>query len=149
MQKTTREEVEAMIDKFIAEIGLKKESTYNPQRRAWYWTKGSAKVEVFIHEIKFETHSRFYLRIFSPIIKVPTSNVQEFYRRLLEMNDSKLGVKLSILAGSEQVYATFERDIQGIDYEELKVCIYDLEWWADLLDDELAQQYGSGGPAPR
>jgi hypothetical protein len=149
MQKTTREEAEAMVDKFIAEIGLTKESTYNPQRKAWYWTKGSAKLEVFIHEIKFETHSRFYLRIFSPIIKVPTTNTLEFYRNLLEMNDSKLGVKLSIMAGSDQVYATFERDIQGIDYEELKVCVYDLEWWADLLDDELGKKFGNGGPAPR
>ncbi|MFL5727913.1 MAG: YbjN domain-containing protein [Cytophagaceae bacterium] len=149
MQKTTREAVEAMVDQFVVEIGLTKQQTYNAERRAWYWTKGSAKIEVFIQEIKFETHSRFYLRIFSPIIKVPASNTQEFYRRLLEMNDTKLGLKLSIMPGSDQVYATFERDIDGIEYAELKVCIYDLEWWADLLDDELTKQYGDGGPAPR
>jgi hypothetical protein len=144
----TRDDVEAMINKFIIQIGLTKEQTYNAEKRAWYWKKGSASIEVFIHEIKFEAHSRFYLRVFSPLLKVPATNTQEFYRRLLEMNDSKLGVKLSIMPGSDQVYATFERDIKGIDYDELATCISDLEWWADVLDDELKQQY-TGGQAPR
>ena len=87
------------------------------------------------------------MRIFSPIIKVPENNQANFYKKLLEINDSKLGVKLTLLPGSTQVYATFERDIKGIDYEELATCIADLEWWADELDDELAVEFSGGQPA--
>lgn len=145
---TTREQVEEMIHRFVAEAGMNREQVYKPEKKAWYWTRGSAKIEVFIQEIKFENAaSRFYLRIFSPLIKIPQTNTQEFYRRLLEMNDSKLGVKITIMPGSDQVYATYERDIKGIDYDELVTCVADLEWWADALDDELAHSYG-GGEAP-
>ena len=139
--------VEAMIDAYVKEIGLTKEQTYNTEKKAWYWVKGSARIEVFIQEINFDTHARQYLRIFSPIIKVPENNQANFYKKLLEVNDSKLGVKLTLLPGSTQVYATFERDIKGIDYEELATCIADLEWWADELDDELAAEFSGGQPA--
>jgi hypothetical protein len=145
---TTREQVEEMIHRFVAEAGMQREQVYNAEKRAWYWNRGSAKIEVFIQEIKFDNNfSRYYLRVFSPVIKVPQQNTQEFYRRLLEMNDTKLGVKLTIMPGSDQVYATYERDVKGIDYDELVTCIADLEWWADALDDELVQQFG-GGQAP-
>jgi hypothetical protein len=142
-----KEKVEAMIDAYVAEIGLSKEQTYNAEKGAWYWVKGSARIEVFIQEISFDTHSRYYLRVFSPIIKVPPQNHLNFFKKLLEINDSKLGVKLTLLPGSDQVYATFERDIKGIDYEELATCIADLEWWADELDDELAAEFAGGQPA--
>jgi hypothetical protein len=146
---TTREQVEEMIHKFVETSGMSKEQVYNTEKRAWYWNRGSAKIEVFIQEIKFDpAYSRYYLRIFSPIFKVPQINQLEFYRQLLEMNDSKLGVKLTIMPGSDQVYATYERDIKGIDYDELVTCIADLEWWADSLDDELVRTFG-GDQAPR
>ncbi len=146
LMENIREQVEAMIDAYVAEIGLTKEQTYNPEKRAWYWVKGSARIEVFVQEISFDTHSRYYLRIFSPLIKVPSHHQIEFFRRLLEINDSKLGVKLTLLPGTDQIYATFERDIKGIDYEELATCIADMEWWADELDDELASEFAGGQP---
>ncbi|TAH26695.1 MAG: hypothetical protein EAZ07_03305 [Cytophagales bacterium] len=141
-----KQQVELMVDTYVKEIGLTKEQTYNKEKKAWYWVKGSARIEVFIQEINFDTHVRSYLRIFSPIIKVPEDNQLAFFKKLLEINDSKLGVKLSLLPGSNQVYATFERDIKGIDYEELAICIADLEWWADELDDELAAEFSGGQP---
>lgn len=142
----TREQVEAMVDRYISEVGLTKQDTYNPERRAWYWVKGSAKIEVFVQEIKMETHSRYFLRVFSPIVKLPATNLEAFYRRLLELNDTRLGVKLTVMPGSDQVYATYERDIRGIDYDELSMTIADLEWWADELDDALAQQFAGEPP---
>ncbi|PKQ66731.1 YbjN domain-containing protein [Raineya orbicola] len=139
---TTREQVEEMIDRYVVSVGLTKEGTYNPERRAWYWTIGSAKIEVFIQAIPMKDGSqRNFLRIFSPLMQVPKHDELRFYRHLLELNDSKLGVKLTIMPGSDTVYATYERDIQGIDYDEVSTCIADLEWWADTLDDQLKQQF--------
>ena len=47
---------------------------------------------------------------------------------------------------TDKIYATYERDIQGIDYKidykEVKTCIADLEWWADELDDLLKEKLG-------
>jgi hypothetical protein len=43
---------------------------------------------------------------------------------------------------TDKIYATYERDIQGIDYKEVKTCITDLEWWSDELDDLLKEKLG-------
>jgi hypothetical protein len=67
---------------------------------------------------------------------------EKVYRYLLELNDHNLGVKLTIMPETDKIYATYERDIQGIDYEEVKTCIADLEWWADELDDLLKEKLG-------
>lgn len=139
---TTRKQVEEMIDRYVASIGLTKEGTYNAERRVWYWTVGSAKIEVFIQELRMQDGTmRSFLRIFSPLMQVPKHDELRFYRHLLELNDTKLGVKLTIMPGSDTVYATYERDIQGIDYEEVATCIADMEWWADTLDKQLKQQF--------
>jgi hypothetical protein len=45
------------------------------------------------------------------------------------------------MPGTNKIYATYERDIEGIDYEELATCIGDLEWWADKFDDDLNNQF--------
>jgi hypothetical protein len=132
-----------LVHSYVKEIGLTKEQTFNTENNAWYWYKGSAKIEVFIQTVKVgETHERHYLRVFSPIVKVPKTAIIAFYRKLLELNDTSLGVKLSIMAGSDQVYATFERDIKGMDYTELADIIADVEWWADHFDDMLIQEFG-------
>lgn len=131
-----------LIRQYVKEIGLTDEQTFNPERKAWYWTKGSAKIEVFIQTIKVGEGDRNYLSVFSPILKVPKTGIVAFYRRLLELNDTSLGVKLSIIEGGDQVYATYERDINGMDYGELADTIADVEWWADYLDDELIKQFG-------
>jgi hypothetical protein len=143
MAQVTREQAEALIDQYIVKIGLTKEQTYNSVRRAWYWNRGSAKIEVFVQEVNFGTFSRYYLRVFSPILKVAPGSELKVYKRLLELNDTNLGLKLTLLPNSDQVYATFERDINGIDFEELSTTIADLEWWADKLDDELIAEFSN------
>jgi hypothetical protein len=134
-----RTKVEAFIDDYVKEIGLTKDQTYNAERKAWYWVRGSANIEVFVQEVD---GGREFLRIFSPLMKVPQGKETQFYRTLLDTNDNCLGVKISTMEGTDQVYVTFERDITGIDYDELKTCIADLEWWADELDDRLINQFG-------
>lgn len=74
-------------------------------------------------------------------MKVPAKEEFTFYRHLLELNYSKLGLKLATRPKSEFVYAVSERDIRGMDFNELDTCIKDLEWWADKLDDELQEQF--------
>ncbi len=70
-------------------------------------------------------------------MEIPTTNLLSFYRHLLELNDLRLGVKLCIMPNSQKAFATYERDIRGMDYQELTTCIIDMELWADELDDQL------------
>lgn len=136
-------EISQMINRFMAEIGLSEAQTFNAERKGWYWKKGSANMEVFVQGIDIGSTKRYFLRVFSPVVKVPQSSLIPFYRRLLELNDTSLGVKLTILSNSDQVYATFERDIKGMDYTEMVETIADVEWWADYFDDLLIREFGA------
>lgn len=138
-----RTKAEGMVNKLVVELGMTVESTFNTEKKAWYWKTGSAPIEVFIEEVPVGEGTREFLRVFSPVMKVPAGKELEVYKKLLELNDSYLGLKLTLMKDSNQVYATFERDIVGMDYNELKTCILDLEWWADDLDDKLIAEFGA------
>ena len=137
-------EIQQMMTRYLQEIGLVPETVFNQQNNAWYWTRGSARIEVYTDAIDMGSNrKRYFLRVFSPLVKVPPNAGTAFYRRLLEMNDKSLGVKLTLLPSSETIYATYERDIKGMEYDEMADTIADLEWWADNLDDKIMQEFGA------
>ncbi len=132
--------VNVMIERYVLSVGLEKAKCYDSLKNSWNWRIGSASIQVFVQSVPLSSGTiRYYLRIFSPLMEIPTTNEAYFYRYLLELNDSKLGVKLSVLGN--WVYATYERDVVGMDYDELSTCIADLEWWADTLDDQLKEKF--------
>jgi hypothetical protein len=142
LQNENYARVTNMIQCYVESIGLTKETTYNGKSKNWVWKNGSASIEVFIHTVNFDNGARRdYLRIFSPLLEIPANNLLQFYRHLLELNDRRLGVKLCIAPNTQTVFATYERDIRGMDYQELSTCIADLELWADELDDQLKAQF--------
>lgn len=128
-----------MIQKYVESAGLTIEGTFNAEENIWRWRKGSAEIEVYITD---GGNDRFYLVVISAIMEVPSDQEHEFYRHLLELNRNKLGVKFGIVPETNWVCAINERDVEGIDYNELATCISDLEWWADELDDELKAEFG-------
>lgn len=137
-----KEIVIEMIHSYVQSVGLKLTDAYDALKQSWTWRIGSATIHVYIETMISGGYSRDYLRIFSPLMQIPSTNELAFYRHLLEANDSSLGVKLSLL--NDWVFATYERDIVGMDYDELAICISDLEWWADKLDDELKAKFPNG-----
>jgi len=84
---------------------------------------------------------REFLQAASPIIKVPKAKELLFYKRLLELNDIKLGVKLSLQKDSDLVWALTERDLIGMDYSELQTILEDIGFWADEFDDILNKEF--------
>lgn len=142
----TRTDVLDYVKKFIESVGIDPKTCWNEENKAYYLYKGSAKIEVFVSEHKQDDGSiRYYLRVFSGIIKVPGTNKEKFYRRLLEINDQSLGIKLTLmpeaLPENDWVYATYERDIVGISYEEIEIILSDVGLWADYFDDELKKEF--------
>ena len=138
--------VTEMVHKYAESVGLSREQCFNEQKGTWNWKLGSANIQIYIETINFSNgSSREYLRIFSPLLEIPVAQQAQaaFYRHLLELNDGNLGVKITVMPNTNWVYATYERDIRGIDYEEVATCIGDLELWADKLDDELKERFKS------
>lgn len=137
------------IKTFIQSVGVDPAACWNEQNKAYYVHKGSAKLEIFVSSHpQSDGTARHYLRIFSGIIRVPANDRERFYRRCLEISDQSLGVKLTAMANpnpdNDWIYATYERDIAGMDYNETVTCVNDMGLWADWLDDQLKNEFGEG-----
>jgi len=133
-----------MINDFVAEKGIDPNSVYNAEKKLWSLKRGSAHIDVMLLEVPVgEGVIREFIQVASPIIKVPKGKELQFYRRLLELNDVKLGVKLSIQKDTDQVWALAERDLIGIEYSEMVTVMEDLGFWADQFDDLLTSEFGA------
>ncbi len=147
MKNPEVERVEGMIKQYLQQIKVNPDECYNQQNNAWYWFRGTAKIEIFVSESRVsDIDIRYYLRIYSAVFKVPQNNQSAFYRRLLDLNDTSLGMKFSTF--NDFVYATTERNIDGMDYKEMTSLIYNLELWADIYDDQLKKEFPDSGTPP-
>lgn len=144
----TPQEVLDYVKQFITSVGVDPATCWNEQNKAYYVYKGSAKLEVFVsNHPNQDGTSRNFLRIFSGLMKVPANADAKFYRRCMEISDQSLGVKLTVVPNAQPdndwVYATYERDINGLDYNETVTCMSDMGLWADWLDDQLKTEFGT------
>ena len=136
-----------MINDFVTEKGIKLKDVYDPEKKVWHLMRGSALIDILLIVVPVsDTESREFLQIASPVAVVPKGKETLFYKRLLELNDVNLGVKLSLQPDTDQVWALFDRDLLGMSYSELKVCIEDLGYWADEFDDLLSEEFGLEKP---
>lgn len=141
---TQLDKAHELVKQYVESIGLTKEQVYNAENKNYRWTYGGASIEVFFEVVG----TRTYLRIFSLMMEIPAGDPSRFFRYLLEQNDTKLGVKLSVMPNTQKVYVTYERDIRGMDYPELSTCVADMEYWASTLKKELNEAFPSAPIRP-
>lgn len=143
---TTTEMVKVYVNQLCAEIGCTPESIYSKENNSWFFTRGSATVEVFMSSYETVVKTiRTFVRCFSPVYALPADSQKkmQLYQEALQNNTSFMGVKLSIMPDKGFMYAVAERDIEGMDYTEFKTLISDLGYWADQLDNILHERFGS------
>jgi len=143
---TTNEMVKVYVNQLCAEIGCTPESIYSKENNSWFFTRGSATVEVFMSSYETVVKTiRTFVRCFSPVYALPADSQKkmQLYQEALQNNTSFMGVKLSIMPDKGFMYAVAERDIEGMDYTEFKTLISDLGYWADQLDNILHERFGS------
>ncbi len=143
---TTTEMVKVYVNQLCAEIGCTPESIYSKENNSWFFTRGSATVEVFMSSYETVVKTiRTFIRCFSPVYALPADNQKKMllYQEALQNNASFMGVKLGIMPEKGFMYAVAERDIEGMDYTEFKTLISDLGYWADQLDNILHERFGS------
>ena len=147
-ENITPELVHQYIQQYFLGIGLTKDQVFDAQADAYYWMRGSARLEMFITKfVSSSGFTRYYLRVFSPLLQLPPNNREQAYKYLLELSHNSLCVKMTMRQGSDYVFAAFERDIVGMDYIEFYNMVADMEWWADELDDRLKTVFHTE-PAP-
>lgn len=103
----------------------------------WWIEEGSAKIYIFLQE----SDRGFVLRVNAPVCHFPKENREQFFKTLLEINRD-LSV-CCIAAHEEVVLVSAQRTVLGLDQEELNDMIWNVSAAADVLDDQLREQFGA------
>ena len=143
---STIEFTKAYIGRLCKEIGTNAAAIYNAKTNAWYFSRGSSTIEVFL--TTFETDQkteRTFIRCIAPvfIISGDAQKKLAIFQKALELNTQNLGIKLSANTEKGLLCAIAERDIDGMDYDEFITLISDIGYWADQLGDYFEKDFGA------
>jgi hypothetical protein len=84
------------------------------------------------------------LMVFSPIMPVPLSGREAFYRRLLELSFvTTADASFAINAQRDEVVVRCLRRLSALDYEEFEDILATVGEIADRWDDELIKEFGA------
>lgn len=142
---TTIDMVKVYIQQLCKEIGVKPEDIYSAKTDSWYFTKGSAKLEVcFVSYNTVYNTVRTFIRVFSPIYPIPTAPEKKLavFAECMAGNRIFMGMKFCTFPDDGQIYVFGERPIDGMDYEEFTTLVNDTASWADQLDDGMVKKFG-------
>jgi hypothetical protein len=103
----------------------------------WVFQWGSAGVEVNV----VERGKHGYFQVSSPLVYLPQDNLEQLYRRLLEYNWEMTNVAFAV--HGDVVYVVSERPLNGMDTEEARYIITQVAYYADDLDNKLADEFGT------
>jgi hypothetical protein len=130
----------SMVNAYLERFGTRAGVTLEPLDPSGYTQvkKGSASVGVNV----LEDHG--VLLIIAPLMPVPITGRETFYRRLLELSFlTTSDAAFAIDAQKDEVYVRSLRRLSGLDYEEFEDLLDTVgkvaDEWDDLLRKEFAQ----------
>lgn len=135
--KGSIEQVAEMIESYFhrRQLDPKQQELPGAEGYGWWLTEGSAKIYIFVQD----TASGPVLRITSPLVYIPESNRETFYRKLLDVNANLSSCSLATHENIVLVVA--QRPTLALDQEELDALVWNVAFVADLLDDQLATEF--------
>ncbi|APR77384.1 Hypothetical protein A7982_02731 [Minicystis rosea] len=100
--------------------------------------RGSATIGINVLE------DQGVLMVFSPIMPVPVTGREAFYRRLLELSFvTTADAAFAINTARDEVVVRSLRRLSALDYEEFEDILATVGEVADHWDDELIRDYGT------
>lgn len=144
VSQVTAQDAKAMVESYFEKRGMKAADFQlsDAGGLGWWLMEGSAKVYILVQEGPKDVRGRSssLIRITSPLVHVPESNKELFYRRLLDLNAN---LSLCALSTHEDVVLVVaQRPTANLDQEELDDLVWHVAYVADLLDNKLAAEYG-------
>lgn len=100
--------------------------------------RGSATIGINVLE------EQGVLMVFSPIMPVPVTGREAFYRRLLELSFvTTSDASFAVNAARDEVVVRCLRRLSALDYEEFEDILATVGEVADRWDDELIKEFGT------
>ena len=127
-----------LIEEILSDLGIDPADNLeedSENRCSWCVKRGSATV--FIELFSEETES--YFMVDCPMLKLPSSGLEGFFRRLLELNDRL--VEASLVIRGDEVHLVGIRPLKGMDGQEAAGMLDRISAWADSLDNPLSDEF--------
>lgn len=100
--------------------------------------RGSATIGINVLE------EQGVLMVFSPIMKLPVTGREAFYRKLLELSFvTTSDAAFALNVANDEVVVRSLRRLSALDYEEFEDILATVGEVADHWDDELIRDYGT------
>lgn len=104
----------------------------------WIFAWGSATVEVNVVERGLQG----YFQVSAPLVFLPENHREAMYRKLLELNWEMTNVAFAV--HDNVVFVVSERPLSGMDTEEARYIITQVAYYADDMDNRLADEFNTG-----
>ena len=103
---------------------------------AWRIQRGSAVIYIHL----FTHDDKGYLKVLAPLLIVPDTDREALFEHLLSINMSLVSCALALNGNTICVFS--ERSLDYLDKEEADEIIKRVAYYADDLDNKLADQFG-------
>lgn len=130
----------AMVNAYVKRFNERATTPLRPLDENGYTLarKGSASIAVNV----LEEHG--VLLLLAPMMAVPKTGREAFYRRLLELSFlTTADASFAIDAAKDEVFVRALRRLSGLDYEEFEVLLETVGRVADEWDDVLEREFGA------
>lgn len=132
--------VRQAIRKVIDDFGGDSE-TQRMDDNSWVFRKGSATGFIMVHE-DGQNPGNGDLLVVCEIMRVPVERETDFYRRLLELNDTLCGKAAFCVNQEDVVLLQAGRKLEGIGPSEITDLMLRTAALADRYDDVLLDEFG-------
>lgn len=133
-------DAQTMVNAYLARFSERSGAQLRPLDENGYTQtrKGSATIGLNV----LDDHG--LLLLLAPVIAVPKTGREVFYRRLLELSFlSTADAAFAIDAAKDEVFVRALRRLSGLDYEEFEDLLDTVGRVADEWDDALKREFGS------
>lgn len=126
-----------MVEEVILGLGVDPSICKGERDGQWSLTKGSANV--WIDVWKAANGFSGYLQIMAPVVAIPLTNREIFFREILDINHTLYGVAMT--AFDDWIYMKTVRELDGLDQAEITAMFNRVGGYADDYDDMLKEKY--------
>lgn len=127
-----------LIEEILSDLGIDPADNLeedSDHRCSWCVKRGSATVFIEL----FSEEAESYFMVDCPMLKLPATGLEGFYRRLLELNDRL--VEASLVIRGDEVHLVGIRPLKGMDSHEAAGMLDRISAWADSLDNPLSEEF--------
>ncbi len=131
-----------MVENVIRDLGVDPSMCKEEKSGQWSLKKGSASVWIDVWATEGDNSFLGYIQIMAPVVEIPVSNRETFFREILDINHKLYGVGMT--AYGDWIYIKTVRELDGLDQAEAAAMFNRVGGYADDYDDLLKEKYWQG-----